>query len=224
MLKDISINKVASKINIINIPYISIYSRQIIKSKKPFFEFQNELYKVEDFAQIFFERNNYYVFKGDDIHLFFCIASCNFKASFFKDVLYNYIGDNAKKLIKAISLELLGCIKKNHISENLIDLTNEILQSYYSIYPPKKQIFHEIYSKIKELENDELFKLIKFYKSFEYKTKGAPDLFIMKDAEYYFVEVKTKNDSLSADQFLYFEKYLMKVGASIFILKVLPNN
>jgi hypothetical protein len=53
--------------------------------------------------------------------------------------------------------------------------------------------------------------------------RGTPDLFIFKDKKYWFVEVKSSNDSLSKYQNFFIHHFQEIVGENIFVLNVVDK-
>ncbi len=205
------------------IPHIVIRAEQTIKNKKPLFLLRGNLLGVEEFAQQMLEYNGYTVFKGDDVHLFFSILSFNFKNSFFLDVCKNWMGQDADKHLAALETAVSKCIAESHIADELFNIAESVLKMYYSSYPPKKEIHSALRQQLRTLDKDVVLSLIRFYRQVGYKTKGVPDLFVIRSSSFYFIEVKSQTDSLSAEQYDFFEGFLNMVGKNILVLRVLPQ-
>ena len=72
-------------------------------------------------------------------------------------------------------------------------------------------------------ERQILLKILHFYRELGYTTKGAPDLFLVRNGSFWFAEVKTINDWLSPEQYRFVEGFLKTVGDNITVLRVLPE-
>jgi hypothetical protein len=86
----------------------------------------------------------------------------------------------------------------------------------------QKRLYKKITDALKKLDRKVILKLFDFYRKGSVRVKGVPDIFIAKDDSFYFVEVKSVNDSLRVEQYEFFENYLKHVAENIFILRVLP--
>lgn len=223
MMNDLDSGSLAPGVLRYVIPHIVIRAPQTVKNKKPAFSLRGNLLRVEDFAQQLLEDNGYTVFKGDDAHLFFSILSFNFKNSFFLDVCKNLVGQDADKHLATLDVAVSKCIAESCITEELISQAELVLMMYYSSYPPKKEIHSALSEQVRRLDQDIVLSLVRFYRQVEYTTKGAPDLFAVRNSSFYFVEVKSQTDSLSAAQYDFFEGFLNMVGENILVLRVLPQ-
>ncbi len=206
------------------ISHIAIKSRQVVRDKRPFFLLEGELLKVEDFSQRLFERDGYRVFSGDDAHLFFSILSFNFRDSFFYEVCKNWVGHDAEIHLGALETAVSKCLDQCHVTEELIREAGVILNKYYAAYPPKQAVHLAIGELTRTFNPELLLNLLRFYRATGYTTKGAPDLFIIRDSDFWFVEVKSQNDSLSPEQYDFFEGFIKMVGENILVLRLLPTS
>lgn len=210
MIDDIKNTSLSSNIKKYFIPHISVYIKPTANKKHV---------NIEILAKRFFEDNSYLVFLGSDIHLYFSILSYNFKNSFFYDVCKNHLGENSSKYLEKLEKIVNKCINKCKISNNLYKQTNLIIQKYYSKYELKRNLYNDFGKLVVKFDSDLLFKLMMFYKKIGYTTKGIPDLFIVKNNKFAFVEVKSVNDSLSPEQYFFFEEYLETVSDNIYLVR-----
>lgn len=224
MLDELETVGLTSSIQRYAISHIAMKVHQIVRNKRPFFLLEGEPLKVEDFAQRLFQRAAYRVFKGDDAHLFFSILSFNFKDSFFYEVCKNWVGHDAEKHLSTLEAVVSKCLDQCNVTEELIKETEVILNKYYMPYPPKQAIHSAIAELVRTFNPVLLLKLLRFYRVMGYTTKGAPDLLIVRNSGFWFVEVKSQNDSLSPDQYEFFEGFLKMVGENILVLRLLPTS
>ena len=223
MMDKLDVSGVASSVMSYSIPHVTVRAPQTVRNRKPAFSIGDTLLRVEDFAQHLLENNGFKVFKGDDAHLFFSILSVNFKNSFFMDVCRNWVGPDLDKHLATLDAAVSRCLAASCMSEDLIGQAESILMMYYSSYPPKTATHSALATELRELDRDVLLNVIRFYRKAEYTTKGAPDLFAVRDSSLCFVEVKSKTDSLSAEQYDFFEGFLEMVGNYVLVLRVLPQ-
>lgn len=222
ILDDLDVRGLGTEVMRYSIPHIVIRVPKTFKNKKPAFLVRGNLLKVEEFVQQLLEDNGYTVFKGDDAHLFFSILSFNFKDSFFLDVCKNWVGRDADKHLATLDAALSKCLRESRMSGELIRQAELVLMSYYSSYPPKQEIHRALSREIKSLDQDSVLNIVRFYRQMQYTTKGAPDLFVIRNSWFHFIEVKSETDSLSVAQYDFFEGFLNLVGENILVFRVLP--
>lgn len=223
MINELILPKNLSESICYSIQHVVVKANPQFQEKKLFFYVNGKLKKVEDYAKNLFKVAGWDVYKGDDVHLFLSVLSCNFQNSFFNDVIKNYVGKNAEKYINELELIIQDSFNDGIIQPDLVEKASLILQKYYNTYTPKKKIMISIADCIKNIDQNILFKLLKLYREDGYSTKGAPDLFIYSNNIFYFVEVKSQTDSLSQFQYHYFEKYLTLVSDNIFVLRIVNH-
>ncbi len=205
------------------IPYIVIRARVKQNDKKILYPLAGKLVRVEEYASHLLQHVGWSIYKGDDAHLFFSVLSCNFKDSFFRDVCRNWVGPSAEKRIVELDAAVTKSINDGVLAPQLIDKAEQMLQKYYSSYPPKQIIHKNIAKHTRFVDQGLLLKLLRFYRNVGYTTKGAPDLFAANNGSFCFVEVKSHTDSLSPAQCDFFEGYLTSVSENIFVLRIVPE-
>lgn len=206
------------------IPHIVIRARIQQNDKKILYPLAGKLVRVEEYARYLLQHAGWFIYKGDDAHLFFSVLSCNFKDSFFRDVCRNWVGPSAEKQIERLDAAASKSISEGILDPQLIDEAEQILLKYYSSYPPKRTIHKNLAQHTRSIEHSLLLKLLSFYRNAGYTTKGAPDLFATNNGSFRFVEVKSHTDSLSSAQYDFFEGYLTSVSNNIFVLRIVPEN
>lgn len=179
---------------------------------------------VEEYGSYLLRKAGWSVYKGDDAHFFFSIFSCNFKDSFFYEVCRNYVGPSFKKRITRLDEAALQTITNNALDPQLLQEAKDLILHYYSEYSPRASVLTDIAEHIPSFEESLIIRLMKFYRKAGYKTKGAPDLFVVNGSAFRFIEMKSHTDSLSSAQYDFFENYLATVGNNILVLRVLPEN
>jgi hypothetical protein len=205
------------------IPHIVARAHVQQKGKKPLYPLEGKLVRVEEYASYLLQQAGWTVYKGDDAHLFFSVFSCNFKDSFFREVCRNWVGPTAEDRIARLDAAVSQSIANHALDPHLIEEAEEMLLNYYSTYPPKRAVHTAIAQHIRSFDHGLLLKLLRFYRTAGYKTKGAPDLFLASNGSFCFVEVKSHTDSLSSEQYDFFEGYLTSVSDNILVLRVMPE-
>ena len=203
------------------IQHKTIWATQITRKKRPLFVIDQNEVRVEEFATYILEQNGYKVFKGEDVHFFISILSLNFLDSYFLQVFHNWVGSSAQSHINRLSTL---CIELDSKGEEHILSGESAVLAYYSQYTPKKRIYQELTKRLINMDRDFLYRLTNMYKRMGYTTKGAPDLVAFAKTNPWFIEVKSQTDSLSPEQYKYFEDFLTSVGKNILVLRVLPEN
>lgn len=177
--------------------------------------------RVENLAQSALEKSDYRVFAGGDANLFFSMLSINFRESHFFEVCKTHVGEAADQLLRQLEERVSRCLAASDLSDEWIDSAATILERYYSIYPSKAAVHLEIANAVRQLDRSAILRVVRFYRDLGYKTKGAPDLFLVRGSSFWFAEVKSAGDSLSRAQYEFFEGFLRIVGENILVLRVL---
>jgi len=226
---DLKFNSDISKLYENTISLLTVEAEELKQKSKSLYQYKNEFYPVEEFSSLFFKENGYNVFLGVEFSQVLSYISFNF--DYDTAVYENYI--LGSKQIDPISLskmftqlgELRDIIlETNTLSEKLINLAQELMELYYSTYEPKKLKLTPIFDFVRSLPQEEIIRLIRFYYKISGLKKGTPDLIIFKDKKYWFVEVKSSNDSLSKYQNFFIHHFQEIVGENIFVLNVLEKN
>jgi hypothetical protein len=115
-------------------------------------------------------------------------------------------------------------LNEDSFSTQLFEITQKLIELYYSTYEPKRTRLIQVLNFIKTLPVHEIVKLIKFYYRISGLKRGSPDLVVFNDDNYWLVEVKSSNDSLSKFQVFYFNYFQEIVGENIFVLSVVDKD
>jgi hypothetical protein len=148
------------------------------------------------------------------------VLSFNFEGSFFLDVYKNWVGPTAEAHLIELKSAVSSCIAASCVSRELVDRATTMVRLYYK-EPPKSEIHSVLDKAIRHLDTEVLLRAILFFRGLGYTTKGVPDLFLTRDSQFWFVEVKSFNDSLSPDQYNFIEHFTRVVGGNISVLRVL---
>ena len=222
LLESLTTQPFAEDIQYYTVPHISIKARQVTKSKQLRFVVNDKHVKVEQLAAKFFKKNGFEVFVGEDAHLFFSVLSYKLKDSFFHDVCKNWVGADAQKLLDELDTCVSECLRTGHVDRELIAQAGHLLDKYYASYKPKQRVHSSIAALVRQFRDEDLLRLLKLYRMAGYTTKGAPDLFIVRAADFAFVEVKSVNYSLRPEQYAFLEALTRTVGQNVCVLRVLP--
>lgn len=219
----IKINNLSNNSVDYEIKHKTILAPQVIRNKRPLFVLGQKEVRVEEFVTRILQRSGYRVFRGEDVHLFISFISLNFLDTFFLQVFHNYVGATAQSYIDRLTYFCDNLETNNQISDDHILAGEAAILAYYSSYLRKKQVYENLGGHIMQMDRDFLYRLIRMYRNMGYTTKGAPDLVAFDKTNPWFIEVKSQTDSLSAEQYKYFEDFLTSVGKNILVLRVLPE-
>lgn len=212
-----------------NIEIISVSANEKFMNNKSYYLYNDDYHKVEDFASMFFKDNSFEVFSGGEIsHIFRFILEIE---QYEKHLIRNSKLNN-DILKKEVILDKIKTIKKlkNDLIENnifhikLIDYSESLFDLYFN-YSENKIINNNlIFNILRKIDQSEITKLFIFYEQISGLKRGTPDLFILKDKSFHFVEVKSKNDSLSRFQIFFINKFKKYVSDNIFVFHVQIND
>jgi hypothetical protein len=213
----------------VKIEYVTIEAEETKNKSKSLYKYKGDFYAVEEFSRLFFKENGYSCVDGVDFSQVFSHLSFNF--DYDTQVHENYI--LGSQLIDKKTLDLIfetlsqlrdRVLNEDIFSDQLFDITQRLIELYYSNFEPKRTRLLNVLEIIKTLSERELIKLIKFYHRISGLKRGSPDLVIYKDDKYWLVEVKSSNDSLSKYQIFYFNYFQEIVGENIFVLSVVDKD
>ncbi len=178
---------------------------------------------VESYAKEVFKKEGYNVFKGSDVNLFFSVLSYNFEDSFFFQVSKNYLGNGAEYQLAQLDAAVQESLRQSLVSSRLLDLAEAFFMRYYSTYEPKRRIHRDLTQELRQANAGILINIVRVYRSMGYTIKGVPDLFLIRNGEFKFVEVKSEKDALRPEQYEYFERFIRVVGPNVELLRILPR-
>jgi hypothetical protein len=213
-----------------NILIKTIQAKEKKINSKVCYQFKNNFYPVEQFASILFKENGYDNFNGVEFNRALSYLSFNFDYDSKQEENYMLMWnenltreDLHQKFNKLISLRNDVIIKQN-LDRKIIDLAEDIIKYYYKPSEEKIKTISKIFNFIRALDNEEIIKLIKFSFQIRGLKKGTPDLIIFKNNEYWLVEVKSSNDSLSRYQVFYINYFKKIVGENVFVLSFVDGD
>ena len=211
------------------IEYLTVEAMETKNKSKSLYKFNGAFHQVEEFGRLFFKENGYSCVDGVDFTQVFSHISFNFDND--TQVHENYILGSQlidKKTLDGVFKTLRGLrdkvLNEDVFSTQLFEITQHLIELYYSTFEPKRTRLLNVLEFIKTLPERELIKLIKFYHRISGLKRGSPDLVIYKDDKFWLVEVKSSNDSLSKYQIFYFNYFQEIVGENIFVLSVVDKN
>ena len=207
------------------IEYLTVEAEETKKKSKSLYKYKGEFHQVEEFGRLFFRENGYNSVDGVDFTQVFSHLSFNF--DYDTQVHENYILGSQlidKKTLDGIFKNLTQLrdkvLDEDIFPAQLFGITQRLIELYYSTFEPKRTRLLNVLDFIKTIPDEELIKLVKFYYRISGLKRGSPDLVIYKDDQYWLVEVKSSNDSLSKYQIFYFNYFQEIVGENIFVLSV----
>ena len=212
-----------------NIEVISVSAKEKLMNNKSYYWYDDDFYKVEDFATKVFNYNNYEVYKGDEISgIFnFIIGIEQYEKQLIRNSKLNndliktdFILDKIKT-IKKLKNDL---IQNNTFHIKLIDYSEFLYDLFYNYSDDKIINNNYLFNVLRILDQTDLTKLFIFFEQISGLKRGVPDLFIIKNKSFFFVEVKSKNDSLSRYQIFFINKFKKYISDNIFVFHVQIND
>lgn len=212
-----------------NIEVISVSAKEKLMNNKSYYWFDDDYYKVEDFATKVLIKNSFEVFKGTDISSIFnfIIGIEQYEKQLLRnsklnnDVIKSDVILDKIKTIKKLKNDL---IQNNTFHIKLIDYSEFLYDLLYNYSDDKIINNNYLYNVLRALDQSDISKLFVFFEQISGLKRGVPDLFIMKNKSFYFVEVKSKNDSLSRYQIFFINKFKKYVSDNIFVFHVQIND
>ena len=211
------------------IEYLTIEAEETKNKSKSLYKFNGAFHQVEEFGRLFFKENGYSCVDGVDFSQVFSHLSFNF--DFDTQVHENYILGSQlidKKTLDGIFKTLRDLrdkvLNEDVFSTQLFEITQNLIELYYSTFEPKRTRLLNVLEFIKTIPIKELIKLVKFYYRISGLKRGSPDLVVYDKDNYWLVEVKSSNDSLSKYQLFYFNYFQEIVGENIFVLSVVDKD
>lgn len=211
------------------IEYLTIEAEETKNKSKSLYKFNGAFHQVEEFGRLFFKENGYSCVDGVDFSQVFSHISFNF--DYDTQVHENYILGSQlidKKTLDGIFKTLRDLrdkvLNEDVFSTQLFEITQNLIELYYSTFEPKRTRLLNVLEFIKTIPIKELIKLVKFYYRISGLKRGSPDLVVYDKDNYWLVEVKSSNDSLSKYQLFYFNYFQEIVGENIFVLSVVDKD
>ena len=195
---------------------------------------------IEDFAINFYKENGYEACFAENNYwiilflIFYDYESFILNSSIYESVSTNFlINDHAYKF-KDIDFTSINNIKNlnNHIIEayvrNIIQTTSVNVWNHIKSNPCSLRdnfTIGDFLVASSHLTKDQLILIFeRMCDDFKYYTSGLPDLIVYNEYEFFFVEVKSKNDKPSFKQ-IQWHKYLVEVvGIDVVIFNVDKTN
>jgi hypothetical protein len=212
-----------------NIEVISVSAKEKLMNNKSYYWYNDDYYKVEDFAKKVFNNNDYEVYKGVEISgIFNFIIHINqYENQLIRNSKLNneiYKTDVILHKIKTIIKLKQDLIQDKIFHVKLIDYSEVLFDLFYNYSDEKIINNNYLFNVLRALDQKDLTKLFVFFEQISGLKRGVPDLFILKNKSFYFVEVKSKNDSLSRYQIFFINKFKKIVSDNIFVFHVQIND
>lgn len=201
--------------------HITLQIPAAARTNRPRFVFGERDLVVEKVAIEYFRGEGWWVIKGDDAHLFFSFLSANFKNSFFYDVCSGYVGEQISEFFQALRKKTDTAINSGMIEEGHLEQAADFICQYYKS-PSDHSRFRKLAKLLSSVGQQKMVGLLRMYSQVGYTTKGSPDLFMVKQGSFQFVEVKSPGDALRSEQYDFIERFQMLVSNDILIFRVLP--
>jgi hypothetical protein len=218
-----------------NVEFITIEVPEERRQGKPYYLWDDQYISVEALAVKLFESNGYSVISGIELR-----NAYNYISYSREYVLEEHIENLSKhtqfgkltygnriqelkilrKKIKALKEEVLI---QNRLNRDLIDLTLKLHKEVRISHPDNLKKEYEMFDFIKTRGDVEIISLIKFFDKIGSIYKGTPDLYIYKDDEFAFIEVKSDTDSLSKWQNCFIHFFRQIVGDNIMVLNIVND-
>lgn len=212
-----------------NIEVISVSAKEKLMNNKSYYWYDDDYYKVEDFATKVLIKNSFEVFKGTDISSIFnfIIHIEQYENQLIRNSKLNneiYKTDDILEKIKTIKKLKRYLIQDKIFHVKLIDYSEVLFDLFYNYSDEKLINDNYLFNVLRKLDQSDISKLFVFFEQISGLKRGVPDLFIMKNKSFFFVEVKSKNDSLSRYQIFFINKFKKYVSDNIFVFHVQIND
>lgn len=187
---------------------------------------------VELAVEKIFENLGYSVLKGDAVHLAGHVITEKFMGINDNDIFGNWAhyygyGDGTLNDILAKSHKYLEAFIRGESNSELNLLANlvERWDIYYTPVQAKKTEIRVIVDFWKS-NIDLLRRWVNCYKQLSYSAGGAPDLFLWNrsNGKWCWMEVKSEGDSISREQWMWFQHFISRVAENAVIAQILPTN
>lgn len=198
-----------------NLEFINVSTRINNKSDRPLFLFEDNYYRSEEFAILYYESKGYNAFFSEND------PWKRLLKTLFKDILKKFKTVSKQKGYKTrfYDNEIFKCCE-DEINDRInylknIDLIEEVKKQRIRL-KSKDKIF-----KICEVLDDDQILSILYYMLQDYnnRIRGFPDLFVFSDDEFFFCEVKANTDVLSAYQVRNHEQ-LLNTGINVCLFSI----
>jgi hypothetical protein len=202
------------------IPHVVIRSHQQVSETKSRFLFKGQPLRVEEFARQIFVASGYQAFYGEDAFFFFKMLSFDFSNLTFIETYKAWTGIDPEPQLRQLKNAVDDSLAAGHLPGGVLDKAATIVGGYYRL-PPKSEIHSRLHGVMEGLDEQQIMGMIRFCRTPNAARGGIPDLFITRGLDFWFAEVKSKNDSVSAEQYLFFEEFAKTVGPNILVVRVL---
>jgi hypothetical protein len=189
------------------IPHMTVRVEVALDAGRRKYLVDGKPFVVEAAAKQYLRSHGWWVLAGTEASLFFAVLSANFGGSFFADVCSNYIGPDAPHLIEALESRCSA----------------DFLCRYYSGVSDQRK-FRRLADLVMSQASSTQIGLLRVYRTIGYFTKGIPDLFAITASGCSFFEVKSENDALRPEQYIFAETILREVPSAFQIMRVLGTS
>lgn len=193
---------------------------------------EEEKLNVESAVKKIFENLKYSVLRGEDVDLAAHVITGKFMGvndnETFRNWAYHYgYGEETLNDILNKSHEYLESFIRREPNSELSLLANLIKRwdIYYTSVEEKKEEIRILVDFWKS-KMDLLRRWVSCYMQLRHRLRGAPDLFLWNrgSGRWCWMEVKSEGDSISKEQWAWFQQFISQVGENVVIAQVLPSN
>ena len=198
-----------------NLEFINVSTRINNKSDRPLFLFEDNYYRSEEFAILYYESKGYNAFFSEND------PWKRLLKTLFKDILKKFKTVSKQKGYKTrfYDNEIFKCC-----ADEINDRIN-YLKNINLIEEVKKQRIRlrsrdKIFKICEVLDDDQILSILYYMlQDYNNRIRGFPDLFVFNDDEFFFCEVKANTDVLSAYQVRNHEQ-LLNTGINVCLFSI----
>jgi hypothetical protein len=205
------------------IPHMTVRVEVALDAGRRKYLVDGKPFVVEAAAKQYLRSHGWWVLAGTEASLFFAVLSANFGGSFFADVCSNYIGPDAPHLIEALESRCSASLQSGALTPEHTAAAADFLCRYYSGVSDQRK-FRRLADLVMSQASSTQIGLLRVYRTIGYFTKGIPDLFAITASGCSFFEVKSENDALRPEQYIFAETILREVPSAFQIMRVLGTS
>jgi len=204
------------------IPHLTLRFEAAAEAGRKKYLVDGKPFAVEGAAKQSLRPEGWWVLAGTEASLFLAVLSANFANSFFAAVSANYVGPDAPRLIEALETKCQASLRSGALSSDHLAAATDFLCHYYAGAGDQRK-FRRLAELLATQSPAVQTGLLRVYRAIGYFTKGIPDLFAIKPREFIFFEVKSENDALRPEQYIFAEAVLREIPAAFQVLRILAT-
>jgi hypothetical protein len=202
------------------IPHLTLRLEVALEGGRKKYLVNGKPYAVEAAAKQYLRSEGWWVLAGAEASLFLAVLSANFGNSFFAGVCSNYVGPEAPRLIEALESKCQASLQSGALAAEHASAAADFLCRYYSSVGDQRK-FRRLAELMLSPTSTAQMGLLRVYRTIGYFTKGIPDLFAITTTHCIFFEVKSENDALRPEQYIFAETVLREMPSAFQLIRIL---